>query len=218
MLAVTAMVALGSNNSTNELAAQAFDRLVLRPTRDVSIHIDDLSGDSPMVARVDDEASTVLSVDNDDTEPRDSVALLAFTTPTVPDGAVFRSARLRMVGGGSLQPDQPTRTLWAAGNGAAWDPATMTGRAVPPMCCSFAPWAEPRRDNRGWIEWDVSGTVAYWIAGGPNFGLRVLPSQHIISDHYYYGFSSMEGEQPPELVVEFQSATHTIWLPFVSTR
>jgi hypothetical protein len=194
--------------------------LVAHPSRDVTIRIDDRWGAAPpTVDQVDDESDDTLSVRNHDVQPRDAVALLDFELPRLPEGAKFVGADLQLYAEGvSLAPDQPTRDLWATGNAAAWDPATLVGQPVPPETGGSRTWREPRRDA-GWVTWDVTPWVAAWYGGAANYGLRVKPSQHIISDHYYYYyFSSREGPHPPELVIHAELPGWRAWLPLLAVR
>lgn len=187
--------------------------LVLWPSRDVSVAVDDLSASVPRVASVDAETAPQLWVSNDDEDPRDSIALLEFTLPPLPEDHVVGLAELRLYAEDITLPrNQPSRTLWVMGNGSSWDPTTMSGEPVSPACCASARWREDLREP-GWASWDVTALVVAWYEGTTNHGLRVTPSQHLTGDHYYFSFASAEGEHRPELVLTLKPRVRRLWLP-----
>jgi len=196
------------------------DVVVLHPTRDVSLSVDDSNPAEAIVDSVDAAAFHFLFVSNHDEQPRDHIALLDFEMPAHSVDRRLSGAELRLYAESvSLPNGQPTRDLWVAGNANAWDPEALADKPVPPSCCILVRWTEPQREA-GWIAWDVSALVGAWLDGAANHGLRILPSPHLLSDHYYYTFWSAEGQVPPELVLSFNPTVSrvTAFLPLVLAR
>ena len=126
--------------------------------------------------------------------PDNERSLVHFALPAVPAHCTVTGATLRL----NASSASSGRTLQAFRAGASWLQGTVTWNSQPGVTGSAATTAS----GTGWREWDVT-VQAQAMYAGSNHGFLIRDASESAVLAATQVFSSLEGADPPELVVTF---------------
>lgn len=139
--------------------------------------------------------STFLDVKSDPVKGRRT--LVHFPLPAVPTGCRLNSATLRL----NASASAAGRTIHAYRAAASWTETTATYANGP----SAAGDPSSAASAVGWTQWNV-GSQVRTMYSGTNTGFRVVDAAEGLSNGLQT-YSSREGANPPELVLDFGTST-----------
>lgn len=123
--------------------------------------------------------------------------LVRFPLPAVPSGCRLNAATLRL----NASASPAGRTIHAYRAASSWVETTATWTNGP----STAGTPSSAASAVGWTQWNVASHVRTMYSGTNNGFLLVEASEGI--DNALHSYSSREGANPPELVLDFGTST-----------
>lgn len=137
--------------------------------------------------------------------------LLRFDLQPIPAGSIINKAVLRL----NLTKSSGALgwTITARRITSAWAPATVTWVTKPASTIAYASLPVPDSGNQI-VTWDISDLVKSWAYGdAANLGLELTPGNRLGAQRI---FSSREGVDPPQLLVDFTPPPSAVQLPEVT--
>ncbi|MBC7237417.1 MAG: DNRLRE domain-containing protein [Chloroflexi bacterium] len=145
-------------------------------------------------------------------------SLVRFDLVSLPDRISVVSATLRLNLVRSWDYPDTARPITVCRVISDWSEALVTWRTAPACAEAYGGAVEIVHSGWGWYEWDVTALVRAWLSGTyPNYGIMVRGPEVSGYDSSWRGFSTREGDYPPELVVSYEvlGATARAVLPMV---
>ncbi|MGC8826704.1 MAG: DNRLRE domain-containing protein [Anaerolineae bacterium] len=197
-LAALSFLALGLP-ATQAQIPQAAGTIVLTPTADACV-LEGYPGVN--LGRTSDMWA---GYDDDFLNPPGKTArsYIAFPQPAIPAGQQVITASLRIYHVSTWDiPDSLDHITAYAVNGA-WTEAGITWNSAPAWGPAYGD-ADVGFDIGSWYELDVTELVRDWAAGRrPNYGIVLRGEEASGADASWRGFSTKEGDSPPQLVIVY---------------
>lgn len=134
-------------------------------------------------------------------QPGEMRALVKFTLPDLPAGAIVDSAKIRMFQSGGLT----AATIEMARNLASWSETGVTWSSLPGT--SDPRWTSGTGTYPGYVEWVATDLYIGWIREKmpyPNYGVTFRSTNGVQRE-----FQSREASQKPQLVITYHIPTAT---------
>jgi hypothetical protein len=197
-LAALSFLALSLPAAQAQIPETANTFIVLTPTADACVLEGypsvNLGGTSDMWAGYDDSR----------TPPgRIARSYIAFPLPAIPAGQQVITASLRIYHVSTWDfPDSLDHVTAYAVN-SAWTETSITWSSAPAWGPAYGS-AEVGFEIGSWYELDVTELVRDWVAGRrSNYGIVLRGEEGSGPDASWRGFSTKEGDNPPQLVVAY---------------
>jgi len=143
-------------------------------------------------------------------------SFVRFDTSTIPGNATINSATLRLYLVNSWDFPARVRTVTTYRVPGSWSETGLTWNNAPQPAEAYGE-DDVRYGDFRWHEFDVTGLVSAWHGSTyANHGIMVRAPEVSGYDSSRRGFSTREGQYPPQLVVEYATLSMCLWLPFIA--
>lgn len=133
-------------------------------------------------------------------------SLVRFDVSRIPAGATVRRATLRLWLTNSWDYPDRTRTIRAYRAAGPWSENDVTWNNAPSPGEAYGEANIPWTVN-AWYDFDVTALVQAWANGNyENHGIMIRGPEHSGSDSSWREFSTKEGAEAPQLVVDYEFA------------
>lgn len=143
--------------------------------------------------------------DDDFLNPPGKIArsYIAFPSPAIPAGQQVITASLRIYHVSTWDIPDSLDHITAYAVNAAWTEAGITWNSAPAWGPAYG-GADVGFEIGSWYELDVTELVRDWTAGRrPNYGIVLRGEEASGPDASWRGFSTKEGDNPPQLVIAY---------------
>jgi len=137
-------------------------------------------------------------------------SLVQFDLSGIPAGRQIDSASLELYLVTSWDYPSRSRAITTYRIGSDWAEIAATW-SNKPSCQEAYGSNSVQHMAWGWYDFDVTALVQAWVNGSqPNYGIMVRGPEHSGPDSSWRGFSTKEGDYPPELVVNYTGSAALI--------
>ncbi|MBC7240838.1 MAG: DNRLRE domain-containing protein [Anaerolineae bacterium] len=197
-LAALSFLALGLPAAQAQIPQTASAFIVLTPTADACVLEGypnvNLGSTSDMWAGYDDFLNP---------PGRIARSYLAFPLPAIPAGQQVITASLRIYHVFTWDLPDTLDHITAYAVNSAWTETGITWNSAPAWGPAYGS-ADVGFEIGSWYELDVTELVRDWVAGRrPNYGIVLRGEEASGPDASWRGFSTKEGDNPPQLVVAY---------------